>query len=278
MSDPSGESFVKRRSDAPAGFFSWEAAGLDWLHAAQASGGVRVVGVQSVGDQHITLDRVVTAPATPAAAEAFAGALAATHAAGAGRSAAGRRAGPARLHRTANAAATGVLAMGRVLRADPAAALRPGRQPGRHAQHGGTYGGRTVCARLEAGEFDDDRPPARIHGDLWAGNVLYERRGAVLIDPAAHGGHGLTDLAMLALFGTEHLDRVQAAYAGGGAAGRLARADRSAPTAPGAGACRQPWTLIRPASTASSPGNSPDGGAERAALAVRARMGAVGLH
>jgi fructosamine-3-kinase len=35
----------------------------------------------------------------------------------------------------------------------------------------------------------------------------------VLIDPAAHGGHGLTDLAMLALFGTEHLDRVQAGYA-----------------------------------------------------------------
>ena len=35
----------------------------------------------------------------------------------------------------------------------------------------------------------------------------------MLIDPAAHGGHGLTDIAMLALFGTEHLDRVQAGYA-----------------------------------------------------------------
>ena len=70
-----------------------------------------------------------------------------------------------------------------------------------------------VCERLIAGEFDDGRPPARIHGDLWAGNVLYGADGAVLIDPAAHGGHGLTDIAMLALFGTEHLDRVQAAYA-----------------------------------------------------------------
>ena len=49
--------------------------------------------------------------------------------------------------------------------------------------------------------------------------MLYRSAGAgthaveaVLIDPAAHGGHGLTDLAMLALFGTEHLDRVLPAY------------------------------------------------------------------
>ena len=45
---------------------------------------------------------------------------------------------------------------------------------------------------------------------LYAGNG---RRSGVLIDPAAHGGHGLTDLAMLALFGTQHLDRVLSAYA-----------------------------------------------------------------
>ena len=70
-----------------------------------------------------------------------------------------------------------------------------------------------MCERLIAGEFDDGRPPSRIHGDLWGGNLLYSRRGAVLIDPAAHGGHGLTDLAMLELFGTEHLARVQAGYA-----------------------------------------------------------------
>jgi fructosamine-3-kinase len=34
----------------------------------------------------------------------------------------------------------------------------------------------------------------------------------VLIDPAAHGGHAETDLAMLALFGLPHLERVLAAY------------------------------------------------------------------
>jgi fructosamine-3-kinase len=64
-----------------------------------------------------------------------------------------------------------------------------------------------VCTRLGDGEFDDDAPPARIHGDLWAGNVLYRRSGrsgapsAVLIDPAAHGGHREFDLAMMRLFG-----------------------------------------------------------------------------
>ncbi|WP_330255614.1 fructosamine kinase family protein [Nocardia sp. NBC_00565] len=55
-------------------------------------------------------------------------------------------------------------------------------------------------------------PPSRIHGDLWSGNVLWTADRAVLIDPAAHGGHRETDLAMLALFGTPHLDRIRAAY------------------------------------------------------------------
>ncbi|WP_433330128.1 fructosamine kinase family protein [Spirillospora sp. CA-294931] len=57
-----------------------------------------------------------------------------------------------------------------------------------------------------------DEPPARIHGDLWSGNVLWPDGRAMLVDPAAHGGHRETDLAMLALFGAPHLDRVLAAY------------------------------------------------------------------
>ena len=44
-------------------------------------------------------------------------------------------------------------------------------------------------------------PPSRIHGDCWAGNVLWSGGRGWLIDPAAHGGHRETDLAMLALFG-----------------------------------------------------------------------------
>ena len=44
-------------------------------------------------------------------------------------------------------------------------------------------------------------PPSRIHGDCWAGNVLWSGDCGWLIDPAAHGGHRETDLAMLDLFG-----------------------------------------------------------------------------
>jgi fructosamine-3-kinase len=55
-------------------------------------------------------------------------------------------------------------------------------------------------------------PPSRIHGDLWSGNVLWSGGRGRLIDPAAHGGHRETDLAMLALFGAPMLDRIRAAY------------------------------------------------------------------
>ena len=55
-------------------------------------------------------------------------------------------------------------------------------------------------------------PPCRIHGDLWSGNVLWTERGVRLIDPAAHGGHRETDLAMLRLFGAPHLGHILRAY------------------------------------------------------------------
>ena len=82
-----------------------------------------------------------------------------------------------------------------------------------------------ACDRVASGELDDpDDVPARLHGDLWTGNVLWtparadgEGGGendveAVLIDPAAHGGHRETDLAMLALFGTPHLVEILRGY------------------------------------------------------------------
>jgi fructosamine-3-kinase len=68
-----------------------------------------------------------------------------------------------------------------------------------------------VCDRLPA-LAGPPEPPARLHGDLWSGNVLWSPTGAWLIDPAAHGGHRETDLAMLALFGCPHLDAVLRAY------------------------------------------------------------------
>jgi len=69
----------------------------------------------------------------------------------------------------------------------------------------------SLCARIDtvAGHGE---PPARLHGDLWSGNVLWTPDRVWLIDPAAHGGHRETDLAMLRLFGCPHLDRIVAAY------------------------------------------------------------------
>jgi fructosamine-3-kinase len=55
-------------------------------------------------------------------------------------------------------------------------------------------------------------PPSRIHGDCWSGNLLWSGGRGWLIDPAAHGGHRESDLAMLALFGAPYLDRIMAAY------------------------------------------------------------------
>ena len=67
-----------------------------------------------------------------------------------------------------------------------------------------------ACAAVVGTRWDV--APARIHGDLWAGNLLFSDEGPVFIDPAAHGGHPLTDLAMLALFGVPFREDVWRGY------------------------------------------------------------------
>jgi fructosamine-3-kinase len=69
-----------------------------------------------------------------------------------------------------------------------------------------------VVKHCAAGDFDTDDGPARLHGDLWSGNVMWTADGATLVDPAAHGGHCETDLAMLTLFGCPHLGDVLDGY------------------------------------------------------------------
>ena len=198
---------------APAGFFEVEAAGLRWLGEAQGRGGARVVEVRGVGAGHIDLARLHPSRPTEEAAEALGRGLAVTHAAGA----------PA--FGSPPAGWTGAAWIGRQTQSnDPTPTwglfyaeqrVRPFVRRALDRGHLDAAGARTVdrvCDRLASGDLDDDRPPARIHGDLWAGNVVFTADGAVLIDPAAHGGHGLTDLAMLALFGCPGLGRVLAAY------------------------------------------------------------------
>ena len=44
--------------------------------------------------------------------------------------------------------------------------------------------------------------PARLHGDLWSGNLMVDETGSpCLIDPAVYAGHREVDLAMMKLFG-----------------------------------------------------------------------------
>jgi fructosamine-3-kinase len=58
-----------------------------------------------------------------------------------------------------------------------------------------------LFARLEA-LLGAPEPPARLHGDLWGGNLhVDENGGPCLIDPAVYGGHREVDLAMMRLFG-----------------------------------------------------------------------------
>lgn len=203
-------SLTKQRRDAPDGFFEAEAAGLAWLGAA---GGAAVAGVVRVVPGLIELERIEETSPTREAARAFGAALAATHDAGAAAFGAppdgwdgplfiGSRGMPSARERS----------WGRFYardRVEPfiAPAIRAGNLRAEHAEVV-----REALALVASGAFDDDDAPSRIHGDLWAGNVLFSPGGVVLIDPAAHGGHRETDLAMLALFGAPHLDHILAGY------------------------------------------------------------------
>jgi fructosamine-3-kinase len=70
-----------------------------------------------------------------------------------------------------------------------------------------------ACVRI-AEIAGPPEPAARIHGDLWSGNLLWGADGQVwLVDAAsAHGGHRETDLALLALFGAPYLDEIVRGY------------------------------------------------------------------
>ncbi len=206
--------FAKSRPGAPAGFFAVEAAGLAWLRAA---GGPAVPDVVEVGRERIVLSRVTEVAPTARAAEELGRGLARLHRAGAphhgappaGWSSDGFIATLPLPHQVEDHG-LGWPEFYAEHRVTPF--LRLARDRGAVAADGAASVER-VCARLTAGAVPvPPVEPARLHGDLWGGNVMWSAGGPVLVDPAAHGGHRETDLAMLALFGLPHLDRVLTAY------------------------------------------------------------------
>jgi fructosamine-3-kinase len=192
--------------DEIAAAFAAEASSLRWLAEADA---VPVPEVLAVTEAALVISMVPPGHATPSAAFRFGTELARLHAAGSEDFGAPWRGFIASLpldNTPAPAARWPQWYASRRLlpylrRAVDSGALRP--EDGRLVE--------AVMDRIDslAGPAE---PPSRIHGDCWAGNVLWSGDRGWLIDPAAHGGHRETDLAMLALFGAPHLDRILAGY------------------------------------------------------------------
>jgi fructosamine-3-kinase len=197
---------IKTRPHAPENFFAAEARGLCWLAEPGVAEVAEVLGVQ---DDCIVLGWIEPTRPSPESAAGLGRMLARLHASGADGFGADEDGYIATLplpNKTADSWPE-FFAVRRVLPYLKLAADRG------HIEPAGVDAIESVVRRIVdlAGPAE---PPARIHGDLWSGNIVWNvERQAVLVDPAAHGGHRETDLAMLALFGLPQLARVQAAYA-----------------------------------------------------------------
>ncbi len=188
--------FAKTHPSAPPGFFTTEAAGLAWLREPDA---VPVPEVLAVSDDPplLILEWIEPGRAGRSTEADFGRALAALHAAGApsfGREDR-RTTGSRRLPNepcdswAAFYAENRLLPLARLAADGDALPRRAIRELERVAHRLDALGG-------------PPEPPARLHGDLWAGNRLVGAGGVSwLIDPAAHGGHREFDLAMMRLFG-----------------------------------------------------------------------------
>lgn len=189
--------FAKTHPSPPVGFFGREAFDLDWLADAAALPVPEVLAVSDGDPAFLVLSWVEPGTARRSTESAFGAGLADLHRAATGRF--GR----------ADRRTTGSLALPN----EPAdtwaefyaeCRLRP---LTRIARDRNSLARATLkqieglAARLEQ-YGGADEPPARLHGDLWAGNRLIDADGASwLIDPASHGGHREFDLAMMRLFG-----------------------------------------------------------------------------
>ncbi|GAB3243205.1 fructosamine kinase family protein [Nocardioides dilutus] len=199
---------MKTLAHAPEGLFAAEAQGLRWLGEATVDGGVAVPEVLAVDTGCLILRWVEPGKASADVAGSFGQALAATHLAGApafGAEQDGYISSLPLPNRPADSWAE-FYAVRRVL---PYLKLA--------CDRGHVTTDQAATVESLVGRFTEllpMEPPARLHGDLWNGNVLWGQDGQIwLIDPAAYGGHRELDLAMLSLFGMPHLPRVLDAYA-----------------------------------------------------------------
>lgn len=218
----------KSRSFAPDGFFECEAKGLLWLKEAEKSGGPRVVHVAGWGKDYLDIERISSASATAQAAYNFGRSLAHMHDMGAdyfgqaprdydGDCYFGPLQDPVVMDVGQWDNVVDYYASGRLI---PMVELGKRRGILTNSDIDLTE---ELCAALPKllDPAQEDKP-ARIHGDLWSGNVMWtniasdgsslEDNEAVLIDPAAHGGHREEDLSMLSLFGMSYMGEILRGY------------------------------------------------------------------
>jgi len=193
--------FVKRGRGSPPGLLAAEARGLDWL---RVEGGPPLPHVLELQPDELVLEWIEPGRPSAEAGEAFGRRLAQMHTSidaepyGAPEDG---FIGPLPLDNTRHDDWPSFYAERRLAPYLPGLD-RDTRQAVEHV---------IACIDEVAGPTDE---PARIHGDLWSGNVLWSVDGQVwLIDASsAHVGHRETDLAMLALFGAPYLDHILRAY------------------------------------------------------------------
>jgi fructosamine-3-kinase len=184
--------FVKTRRDAAPGEYATEAAALRWL---AEPGAIGVPEVVDVADGFLALEWLDEGRLGGDGEEELGRGLALVHQAGAERF--GEvprpplRIGPITLPDDPAPDWPSFYAERRLLPLLETARLGSG----------GARAVEAVCSNIHdlAGP---EEPPARLHGDLWSGNVLASGGRPYLIDPAAYGGHREVDLAMLRLFGS----------------------------------------------------------------------------
>jgi fructosamine-3-kinase len=201
------EAFVKTRADAAPGEFAAEAAGLGWL---AEPGALRTPRVLEVDDGYLALEWIERGRLSDAGAEELGRGLAETHAAGApcfGMPDGGAGAGFGSL-RLSNEPTDDWASFYAERRIAPLTRLAAERgliaAPAERSLE-------RICARMPE-LTGPPEPAARLHGDLWSGNVMADVGGrAWLIDPSCYGGHREVDLAMLRLFGAPS-ERSFAAY------------------------------------------------------------------